>query len=368
MRLPILRKLTSWIKNWWWSGFAFFLTMLWMGSFIFGIIQNTHFTMLERFACSVDILGLLALWGLGLQKRIFQQFFWQLFIFIKASLLILYMVFSKNYDLPLLWWIMIFFVDAIVTLPYYIGLFIYAFCSRQIWEGVEHKPVATYGKLPIYKCQRKEQRYKKCLVGLKLSAKVTLIILCLILIPLIISNNRIIVPHANPSEYYEHMLKYRRTTIPELKEFESLFPNYLCEFTYENPVKLKPDSIGYFNLEDPNTSVKWSLIAGLYKRYLFIMETDIVYGKIEPETGKILLPGSHEEPTFILYEVSGSVSVPFALFHPRCPQVSYHSIKVFDSNDWKHLVEAKGDFSALGIQLNRNAPILNFELAFRNND
>ncbi len=360
MTLLIYQKIVSCIKNHWWLGFALFLTILWGILYVLGIVWNNHFTMLERFVCSTDIFGLLALWGLGLQKRFFKQLFWQLFIFINASLFILAIIFGRENEPSPLGVTIMSLTLTIVYIPYYTGLFIYAFRARQIWNEAGYEQ-----NYPHYKWAKLLN--KKLPSVFKSSVTAVLIIMCLTFIPVIIINNRIIYPIANPPEVFEHMLKYRRTTIPELQEFERLFPNYLCELSHRHDATYKTDNNGKY-VSDPNSPVTWSLIAGLYKHYLLIMEIDLVYAKVDPETGKVLSPGSNKEPNFILYEVTSPVSSPFSLFYPRRVHTSYKSIKKFDANEWRHIVETQGDFAALGIQLDQNAPIPNFELAFRNND
>jgi hypothetical protein len=324
--------------------------------------------MLERLQCSFGILGLLALWALGLEKRIFQQLFWRLFFFIDASVCLLAVIFGREYDLPLLWCVVLYVVSAAVTLPYYIGLFIYAFRSKHIWVAPGERPGRTYPHYQHFKWARRKQWLKGTLGLLKWCAISALVICCLTFVPLIIRNNRVIYPEGMPPEWYEHMLEYRRTTIPELGEFERLFPCYLCDFDYsQSNLIIDPNDEGKnIAYVDPNSPLGWRLSAGLHRRYLLVMEIDIVFARIEPDTGNVLSPGSHQEPTFSLWEVN-SISAPMVLFQQRCARASRQKVKAFGIDDWKHLIQSEGDFRVLGIELEENDPVADFELAFRNN-
>ena len=50
------------------------------------------------------------------------------------------------------------------------------------------------------------------------------------------------------------------------------------------------------------------------------------------------------------------------------PEVTKRKIQTINTDTWKRLVEANGDFSVLGIELVSDDPIPNFSLAYRNND
>jgi hypothetical protein len=369
MKLSIRRTFVSHIKSWWWTGFAFFLTLLFGITFMGSVIQNTYFTMLERLQASFSVFGLLPLWALGLEKRMFQRLLWRLFFFIDASVCLLAVIFGRRYDLPLLWCVVLTVVYAAVTVPYYIGLFIYAFRSKQIWAPAR-RPRVTYPDYPHLKWARRKQWFRSKLALLKSSATAALIILCLTLIPAIVRNNRVVYSHeGEPPEWHEHMLEYRRTTIPELEEFERLFPCYLCDFDYsESKLIIDPkgtgENIAYL---DPNSPVKWRLSAGLHKRYLFVMEIDIVFAQIDPKTGAVVSPGSHNEPTFSLWEVR-SVSAPLVMFSERHARASRDQIGTFGLDEWRRLVRANADFAALGIELSKDDPLPKFALAFRNNE
>jgi hypothetical protein len=250
------------------------------------------------------------------------------------------------------------------------GLFIYAFRSKQIWEQAGLKPKT----IPIVYSQYKWVRRKKWLkenIGLhKWLALVSLIIVCLTFIPMIIRNNRVIYPQGSPPEFYKRMLKYRRTTISQLPEFERLFPNYLCIIDHATSNFIidpnnKRDNIAY---RDSNSPVRWCLSAGLHKHYLLVMEIDLVFAEVDPETEEIISPGSHEEPVFSLCKVSSiSITPPFVLFGQRYAWANSETVKTLTADEWKKLVKADGDFSVLGIELKKDEPIPNFELAFRNN-
>jgi len=310
--------------------------------------------MLERFGFSFSIIGLLVFWGLAFQKKIFNSLFWKIFFFFDILLFILCIFSSTRYNLPLLWLVIMYFIGLSIHLIYYIGMFIYAFCSKQIWETYEHKSKKEYMDYPYhFKWQRKQIFYKQLLKHFSLYGGLVLIILSLTLIPIVIYNNRIIYPEGNSPEHFKNMLQYRRTNIPELKEFEQLFPKYRLEF--------------YHKTNPPDNTVKWELVAGIYKRYLFVMQVDIVYAEVDPKTGEVITHGSHEEPTFSLWEVS-PISTPYVIFGRRWAYSPHRKqIKSFDVTEWNRLVEADGDFEALGIQLKKDAPVKDFELAYSNN-
>ena len=228
MRLSIHRTFVSHIENWWWFAFAVLLSLLVVGvSFIGEIVQNADYTLPQRLRVSIMIIGLLALWGLALQKPILEQDFWRLFFFFSLMVYVLLMVPENRYELPSLWRVISYVIFVTIHVPCYMGMCIYGFCSKQIWKLPQDERIAPYIKFPHYKWVRRTKWFKKWLGFLKLSAAVVLIILCLTFIPLIIRNNRVLYRQGNPPEFYERMLKYRRTTIPQLHEFERLFPDYL---------------------------------------------------------------------------------------------------------------------------------------------
>jgi hypothetical protein len=362
--------LVSHIKNWKWFAFSIFMT-LWLGfSFVSDIIVNTYYPFLLRLAISVDLISLLAFWGLALQKKFFYQFFWRLFFFIDVLLFVLCLIFGPKYDLSLLWCIIIYGTSVVFGILWYMGLFIYAFRSKQIWGKAGLKPKT----IPIVYTQYKWVRRKKCLrenIGLlKWPVIVVVIILCLTFIPIIIRNNRLIYPKGYSPEFDKHILKYRRTTIHQLPEFERLFPNYFCDkdISISKFIFDPNNQRGNVAYRDPNSPVRWCLTAGLHKHYLLIMKTDLVYAKIDPETEKIISPGSHEEPVFCLREVSSISIMPrFVLFEQRYAVPKSKEVKILTADEWNKLVKADGDFSVLGIELKKDDPIPDFELAFRNN-
>ena len=148
------------------------------------------------------------------------------------------------------------------------------------------------------------------------------------------------------------MLTYRRGTIPEVSEFEELFPKFHHELSTESP-----------QAEEQGL---WELSAGIYKRYVLTMEIKIEFAHLDLETKEVISAGSHEEPTFTLWEVN-SVSIPVTFFTPRYASATRTLIKSFEVDTWQKLVKTKGDFSVLGIELKKDNPVLNFELAYYNN-
>jgi len=384
------------IKNWRWAAFAIFLTLLFGVCFILGIIRNSYFNLPERLYFSVYILSLLALWGLGLQRRIFSRLFWRVLFFVHVLLFGLCLIYGVKYDVPLLWCVIFSVIEAMILIPYWIGLFIYAFRSKHIWAGQDHKTITTLVMYPRDRKLRRMEPLERCTQSIKSLIAISFIIVCLTFAPIIIRNNRVCYPEEYAPRYIEHMFKYRRTTIPQLKEFERLFPNYLYVFVYGD-AEILPDAndniqwsdsnlpetfyspFGSHSIHqmadddafcpDPNSPVKWRLSAGLHKRYLMVMETDIIFAKMDPETKEAITPGSHDEPVFSLLEVrSVSIHPRFVLFGERFVSTDRKKLKTFTTEEWQNLVQADGDFSVLRIELKKNDPVRNFEKACWNNE
>jgi hypothetical protein len=372
------------------------MTLYFWASFIVAIICNAYLTLPERLGISIGIVSLLAFWGLALQKRIFSRLFWQLLFCVDVLLLGQYVVYGQKPDFPSLWWLIVYVISMLINIPYFIACFIYAFRSRHIWEGGEPKPEIAPVIYPHDRKFRRKELLARYLRTLTVVIGTSLIILCLTFGPIIIRNNRVCYPEEYSPRYIEHILEYRRTTIPQLEVFERLFPNYLYVFEYGG-TRFMPDpnddiyytdsnlpgefyaSVGPRSIywtddddayyADPNSPVKWRLSAGLHRRYLMVMETDIVFAEMDPETKEAITPGSHEEPVFSLWEVRDvSISPKFVIFRERFALAVREKVKTFTKDEWEKLVEADGDFGVLGIELKKNDPVPDFDRACWNNE
>ena len=104
------------------------------------------------------------------------------------------------------------------------------------------------------------------------------------------------------------------------------------------------------NYEEPNT-VEWQtnvLFAGRCEL------TMLIHVEIDRRSGRVLKV--LEKPRFVLSEI-GSVEV-----EPNGQiGISYGESQEFGLAEWQKVVAAKGDFSVIGIHLNRSAPVANFD-------
>ncbi len=221
---------------------------------------------------------------------------------------------------------------------------------KAIGEGSSIYKDGTVVTAPLIKNTKKEKFSYLCGVFLAI-----LIGISVLFVPIWISKHRVMHPTDLKSpERLQYMLEYRRERIPEIREYEKLFPNYLCEF---KSIK------GFFASGDAD----WEFTAGIYDRYVMVMNIEIEFGKRNPETGEIEDPGSHQQPEFSLWEVT-RVKSPENASEYWYPKVTKRKIQSIPTNTWKRLVETNGDLSVLGIELVRDDPVPNFSLAFRNNN
>ena len=127
-KIPVRKRIT-------WLGFAGALTLLYCWGVYRAILTNKPITIIGFFQTVITAIGLIAIWGLALRKRIFNQKFWRIFFFIDLFFYFLIWQTSKTPDLEIKilvsWFI---FITVVIYIPYYIALFIYAFRSVNIWK------------------------------------------------------------------------------------------------------------------------------------------------------------------------------------------------------------------------------------------
>ncbi len=351
------------VKNWWWFIYAVAVTLTLIAAFVFEFIQNSEITFLWQLGMSFNFVSLLAFYGLGLEKPFLNKFFWRFLFFFQIFISIIYTFVdyryhSNNRNYPP-WYIAIGIIYTVFFILYYVGFFNYSFKSAQIWQTPEdsNSPETAYPN-------SRKNRIKRFKNAVKQDSLVCAVIICLTFIPFIIQNNRHIHTYSQYPENEKQLFDYRKQTIPELRDFDRLFPNYTYELSHDLPFNMNNLKNEY--VFDPNSSGKLELMAGLDNQYLLVMDVEIVFAYIEPGTGKVLYPGSNKEPKFSLWLVD-EVSVPWTIFEERFAHPYKRSFKKLSSEEWKRLVDANGDFSAIGINLDKNSPVPNFKYAYRNN-
>jgi hypothetical protein len=133
---------------------------------------------------------------------------------------------------------------------------------------------------------------------------------------------------------YELALKSGLENWPDPKAFNELFPNSLHVINYYSGEVGEP---------------KWSSKISLYKRYVFRMSLPI---QLDHSRTKIVGTGT---PEFDLYEIDSVAKGPSDSFSGQTHLVSRPSVE-----DWRKLVQANGNFAAIGINLDTNRPLDNF--------
>jgi hypothetical protein len=119
------------------------------------------------------------------------------------------------------------------------------------------------------------------------------------------------------------------------REFNRLFPNAINVISY------------YTGEIGPPT---WTSSIGLYNRYVFKLRLSI---ELDSARTNIISTGP---PTFYLYEI------PKIDVRPNAePYIHLQQLGEFSADAWRRLVEANGDFSALGVVLQTNNPVQDFE-------
>ena len=131
----------------------------------------------------------------------------------------------------------------------------------------------------------------------------------------------------------ETMVQSGYSLIPEARQIDSLF----------GPARHQTS-----NYKEPDI-VEWQTEVQFAGRYDLTM---LVHVQIDRRSGMVL--GVLEKPRFILAEINKVNVDPNGVV-----SISYGESHEFGLAEWQKIVAAKGDFSMIGIHLDRNSPIPN---------
>jgi len=129
-------NLLSTNKYGWWIAIALLFTIAYVGGVFFGIYESAAVTFLELAQTVCNGLGIIGLWFLALRLKPFPRLFWRIFLAFDIAVLVLTVVFPaspRSYIPPVFFW----GVTLLFYVPYYAGLFIYAFRSETIWRSTK---------------------------------------------------------------------------------------------------------------------------------------------------------------------------------------------------------------------------------------
>ncbi len=119
-----------------WLAYAAYISIAYGLGVFQGLVQRRFVSEIEVVLTIINGFGIAALWGLGLRKRISTQVFWRILFCVDLLLYIWTSVFPAR-PVPKLPDGVVFAVLLVFTIPYYSGVFIYAFRSPAIWRGTD---------------------------------------------------------------------------------------------------------------------------------------------------------------------------------------------------------------------------------------
>jgi hypothetical protein len=136
---------------------------------------------------------------------------------------------------------------------------------------------------------------------------------------------------------YDLAIKSGLQNSPDPKAFKELFPNSFHVISYYTGAVGEP---------------AWTSETGLYNRYVFRMFLPIT---LDHARTNIVAAGV---PAFDLYEIQSIKANPNGTFSGQSHFLSRPSV-----DDWHRLIQAKGNFAAISINLESNKPLEGFEHA-----
>ena len=145
---------------------------------------------------------------------------------------------------------------------------------------------------------------------------------------------------------------YARQKLKDSPEYSKALNDALvevpCARDFKKCYPLSRESFSSFNAKRGQPTL--ICMAGLYGRYVLRMDVEVTF---DSSRTKVI---SYGEPIFCLVEVIGISPLP-----DDRVAITSTSIKEFGEEFWKTIVEHGGDFSSVGIELRKDAPVPGFE-------
>ncbi len=118
-----------------WVTFASIYSLFYCWGVTEGVLTHRPMSPLQYTQTAMNGVGILAVWGLGIRIRVIREMFWRTFIVVDVVIYFvnLIMLGASRSHPPLLWVVV---VTVAIYVPYYSGMYIYAFRSRIIWQPV----------------------------------------------------------------------------------------------------------------------------------------------------------------------------------------------------------------------------------------
>jgi hypothetical protein len=160
---------TDWIslkRIKWWLLFAGVFSLLYCWGVTRGILTHKPISTLDFIQVVVNGIGAIAIWGLGLRKRVLWQKLWRLIFGFDLLILFLTWIFpgSTKQERHIISEI---YIVLVLALPYYSGMFIYAFRSRAIWHPGEVNPSNNLPEREWRLTNSQKERIKNILVKIQ---------------------------------------------------------------------------------------------------------------------------------------------------------------------------------------------------------
>jgi hypothetical protein len=144
-------------------------------------------------------------------------------------------------------------------------------------------------------------------------------------------------------------------SIPYVKKFLELYPEAIVKTCY-------PASVEYDAQTEKDVKETFYLCAtvGLYSRYVLTMG---VRFKMSPDQKAV---ASFKEPGFHMEEVESIKVTPIAGYPSGQAHIQFTTfLAEFGYGKFKTLKAHKGDFSAIGVTVRKDAPIENFDRVWK---
>jgi len=252
-----------------WTIFAILLTILLWGILsLFVMDPQESISFIESLDCSLTMLGIISLYGLGLKKKIITHNFWKVYFFINLFIMVLDIIFQDEFKYRIPPWLSL--ICWLIPTFYFIGMFVYAFRSPHIWGAKRVKEDASQS-YDIYTAKKRQKSNQR---DIRLIIAVIISVILLTFLRLIVVNNQIIDKKERNQYRNYSLLEFRRDKIPQISMYEKLFPEFRDYLIYSKGFSDNSFPKEHITEKSP-FDASWYFEAGIYERYVLEMKIEL---------------------------------------------------------------------------------------------